>query len=236
MRQHSNTPPHSHATAANSLNGPEPAKARLPGDSNRLPVAPDNCRAADPELRKTCRAAWRLDRVVYSSRNAESLSRGATAGGEIPPNPDEICRRQNGPASAGFHVPVGRHRHDHEYGYSEVLIAEGAIAVRRHQEVAKPDPQVVLPCRTNSSLAAKKRQDLPLHPEGEILHVVAPRLQCANHSRRGPQGPLTRAVFLLGAGHAGGPGSPAEASVRVVGRQAGTEPNQPILVPRLRLG
>ncbi len=54
--------------------------------------------------------------------------------------------------------------------------------------------------------------------------MVASGIKCANHSRRGPQGPLTRAVFLLGARSGDGPRcltGPARVVERGVGRVLG---------------
>ena len=53
-----------------------------------------------------------------------------------------------------------------------------------------------------------------------LSHLVAPRLQCANQPPESPQGPLTRAVFLLELGSSQGLTSRAGASVRIVGRPA----------------
>jgi len=68
------------------------------------------------------------------------------------------------------------------------------------------------------------------------VELVAPRLQCANRPRRAPQGSLTRAVFLLGAGAGDCVKSHPAASVRVVGREDGRGPDHLLRAPPPRLG
>lgn len=65
--------------------------------------------------------------------------------------------------------------------------------------------------------------------------MVAPRLQCTNHHRRAPQGPLTRAVFLLDAAPGNGIRSRPGANVRVVGRGDGAGPGHVAPAPNRRL-